>query len=59
MALGVAVAQQRFENPREILGDRLREGSVFRLLADFGDRLFPDDYFADLYSVSSRGRPTV
>lgn len=59
MALGVAVAQQRFENPREILGDRLREGSVYRLLADFGDRLFPDDYFADLYSVSSRGRPTV
>src|SRR6266568_4745427 len=59
MALGVAVAQPRFENPREILGDRLREGSLYRLLADHGDRLFGDDYFADLYSVSSRGRPTV
>jgi hypothetical protein len=59
MALGVAVVQPRFENPREILGDRLREGSLYRLLADHGDRLFPDEYFADLYKVSSRGRPTV
>jgi IS5 family transposase len=59
MALGVAVVQQRFENPREILGDRLREGSLYRLLADHGDRLFPDGYFADLYKVSARGRPTV
>ena len=59
MALGVAVAQARFENPREILGDRLREGSIYWLLADHGDRLFADDYFADLYQVSSRGRPTV
>ena len=59
MALGVAVVQARFENPREILGDRLREGSLYRLLADHGDGLFPDDYFADLYKLSSRGRPTV
>ena len=59
MALGVAVVEQRFENPREILGDRLREGSIYRLLADHGDQLFPDDYFADLYTVSVRGRPTV
>jgi hypothetical protein len=59
MALGVAVVEQRFENPREILGDRLREGSIYRLLADHGHRLFPDDYFADLYKVSARGRPTV
>jgi Transposase domain (DUF772) len=59
VALGVAVVQPRFENPREILGDRLREGSLYRLLADHGDRLFPDEYFADLYKVSSRGRPTV
>jgi hypothetical protein len=28
-------------------------------LADFGGRLFPDDYFADLYKESRRGRPTV
>jgi IS5 family transposase len=59
MALGAAVAQQRFENPREILGERLREGSIYKLLADHGDQLFPDDYFADLYTESARGRPTV
>jgi len=59
MALGVAQVRQRFENPREILGDRLREGSLYRLLADHGDRLFGDEYFADLYGESCRGRPTV
>jgi hypothetical protein len=59
MALGVAQVQPRFENPREILGERLREGSIYRLLADEGHRLFPDDYFADLYADSVRGRPTI
>jgi len=58
MALGVAQAQQRFENPRAILGERLREGSIYRLLADEGHRLFSDDYFA-LHKDSARGRPTV
>jgi hypothetical protein len=32
---------------------------VYRFLADFGGRLFPDEYFADLYTQSRRGRPTV
>ena len=32
---------------------------MYRLLAEQGDRLFPDDYFADLYKDSRRGRPTV
>jgi Transposase domain (DUF772) len=59
MAIGVAQVAQRFENPREILGERLREGSIYRLLADHGDVLFPDDYFADCYSDSVRGRPTI
>jgi hypothetical protein len=59
MALGVAVSEQRFDNPRELLGERLREGSVYRLLADEGDRMFPDGYFADLYLASARGRPTI
>src|SRR5260370_20990968 len=59
MALGVASVEERFENPREILGDRLREGSLYRLLADEGHRLFPEDYFADLYAESVRGRPTI
>ncbi len=59
MALGTALVQQRFENPREVLGDRLRQGSIYRFLADHGQRLFPDDYFADLHKRSVRGRPTV
>src|SRR5665213_1437213 len=59
MALGRSRAQQRFENPREILGDRLKEGSIYRLLADHGHQLFDDDYFADLYEESARGRPTI
>jgi hypothetical protein len=59
MALGSAKVQQRFENPREILGDRLKEGSLYRLLADHGNTMFPDDYFSDLYSDSVKGRPTI
>jgi hypothetical protein len=57
MALGVARAQARFEDPRQLLGDRLR--GIYRFLAEHGSRLFPDDYFADLYKQSRRGRPTV
>jgi hypothetical protein len=57
MALGVAHVEQRFENPRVLLGDRLK--GIYRLLADEGERLFPDDYFADCYIDSRRGRPTV
>jgi hypothetical protein len=59
MALGRAQVQQGFQDPREILGDRLREGSLYRLLADHGQLIFPDGYFADLYADSVRGRPTV
>jgi hypothetical protein len=59
MALGMAVTEQRFDNPRGLLGDRLREGSIYRLLADEGDVMFGDDYFADLYAVSAKGRPTI
>ena len=51
MALGTATIQPPFENPRE--------GSIYRLLADEGHKLFPDDYFADLYADSVRGRPTI
>src|SRR5204863_862237 len=57
MALGVAPVQQSFDSPGVVLGDRLR--GVYRLLAEHGHRLFPDDYFADLYRESRRGRPTV
>ena len=60
MALGSAKVQQRFENPREILGDRLKEGSIYRLLADHGHAMFRDDYFADLLPATrSRVGPTI
>jgi hypothetical protein len=57
MALGAARTQARFEDPRQLLGPRLR--GIYEFLADHGGRLFPDDYFADLYKDSRRGRPTV
>jgi hypothetical protein len=59
MALGRAQVQQGFDDPRVLLGDRLREGSLCRLLADHGHAMFGDDYFADLYAESAQGRPTV
>lgn len=57
MALGSAPVEARFENPGELLGDRLR--GVYRLLSVEGHQLFPDDYFADLYLDSRKGRPTI
>src|SRR5215472_10814897 len=59
MALGRAPVQLGFDDPRVLLGDQLRGGSVYRLLADHGQVMFPDGYFADLYTESARGRPTV
>ncbi len=59
MALGRASIQAGFQDPRDILGERLREGSLYRLLADHGPVMFPDGYFADLYSASAKGQPTV
>src|SRR6266516_4080747 len=59
MALGRAQVRQGFDDPRVLLGDRLREGSLYRLLADHGQTMFPDGYFADLYTGSVKGRPTV
>ena len=43
MALGRAQVQQGFDDPRVLLGDRLREGSLYRLLADHGQVMFPDE----------------
>ena len=57
MALGTLKRQPRFEDPRLRLGDRL--AGIYRFLADYGDVLFPDDYFADLFKDSRRGRPTL
>ncbi|MFN0026403.1 MAG: IS1182 family transposase [Acidimicrobiales bacterium] len=57
VALGSVSGQARFENPRAVLGDRL--GGLYLFLADEGDRLFGEGYFADLYTRSRLGRPTV
>lgn len=57
VALGSVSSQARFENPREVLGDRLI--GLYRFLADEGGRMFDVDYFADLYARSRLGRPTV
>lgn len=40
-----------------LLGVRLR--GIYRLLADHGGVLFPEDYFADLFLRSRKGRPTI
>ena len=59
MAIGTSNKQRRFDDPATLLGDRLAEGSLYRLLSDEGHRLFGDDYFEDLYTTSKKGRPTV
>jgi len=59
MALGTADTQRRFDDPVVVLGDRLKDGSIYKLLAEHGHEMFPDDYFADCYTNSPHGRPTV
>lgn len=58
MGIGRSDSQGRFDEASVVLGARLVSGSVYRLLADEGHRLFPDGYFADLF-VAHRGRPTI
>lgn len=57
MALGRVKGQARFEDPRELLGDRLQ--GIYRFLAEHGERIFGAEYFADVYKRSPLGRPTV
>jgi hypothetical protein len=59
VAVGRSELQARFDDAVVLLGDQLPVGSVYRLLADEGHRLFADDYFADLFRASRLGRPTV
>src|SRR5487761_2147231 len=59
MALGTSDKQRRFDDPVAVLGDRLKDGSIYKLLAEHGHEMFPDDYFADCYTNSPHGRPTV
>lgn len=59
MALGCENRQGRFDDVMLLVGDQLPVGSIYRLLGEHGGALFGDDYFADLFKVSARGRPTV
>lgn len=59
MAVGRADRQLQVDDSATLLGERLVEGTTFHLLAQVGDRLFPDDYLADLFEDSPKGRPTV
>ena len=59
MGIGAAVRQVGFDDAARFLGGGLAAGSLYGLLAENGLRLFPDDYFADLYVATVRGRPTV
>lgn len=59
MALGREDRQGRFDDVMLLVGDQLPAGSIYRLLAEHGGVLFGDDYFADLFKRSTRGRPTV
>ena len=57
MALGRANVQPRFDDPRSLLGERLR--GIYLLLAEHGGAMFGDEYFADCYKSSRLGRPTI
>jgi hypothetical protein len=59
VAIGSADRQARFDDAALLVGEALSSGSVYRLLAEHGDRLFGDDYFADLFRRSRLGRPTI
>ena len=59
MALGCEDRQGRFDDVLLLVGDQLPEGSIYRLLAEHGEALFGDEYFADLFKRSPLGRPTV
>jgi hypothetical protein len=59
VAIGQADRQTRFDDAGLLLGEQLRVGGVYGLLAEHGDRLFGDEYFADLFARSRLGRPTV
>jgi hypothetical protein len=59
VALGREDRQARFDDAMLLVGNQLPEGSIYRLLAEHGGALFGDEYFADLFKRSTRGRPTV
>ncbi len=59
MGIGRSGKQGCLDDAALVLGERLAAGTLYRLLADEGHVLFADDYFADLFKATNRGRPTV
>ena len=55
---GESSPQRDVLDVESLAGHLLPAGSVFRLLAEHRDRLFPDELFADLFP-SGRGRPSI
>ncbi|MFN7244827.1 MAG: IS5/IS1182 family transposase, partial [Dietzia cercidiphylli] len=53
---GEADRQRELLDVESVAGHLLEPGSVFALLAEHRDRLFPVELFADLFP-SGRGRP--
>jgi len=51
--------RRRFDDPVAVLEDRLKDRSIYKLLAEHGHELFTDEYFADCYSGARDPRPTV
>lgn len=55
---GESDRQRELLDVESVAGHLLEPGSVFALLADHRDRLFPSELFADLFP-SGRGRPSI
>ncbi|HEU4331567.1 MAG TPA: IS5/IS1182 family transposase, partial [Lapillicoccus sp.] len=55
---GESVRQRELLDVGSVAGGLLELGSVFALLAEHRDRLFPAELFADLFP-SGRGRPSI
>jgi IS5 family transposase len=55
---GEADRQRELLDVESVAGHLLEPGSVFALLAEHRDRLFPGELFADLFP-SGRGRPSI
>jgi len=55
---GTAVADRRVLDAAALCGHLVPDGSVYGLLAEHRQRLFPAELFADLFP-SGRGRPSV
>ena len=55
---GESDRQRELLDVESVAGHLLEPGSVFALLAEHRDRLFPAELFADLFP-SGRGRPSI